>query len=132
MAAALLRGEVYRALQDMPPALHRCCCPAPSSACPLPPLALCSKILQLGIRLFAGVSLLVLATVLPINLTGGQVGGQVQLAWQAMRGGTGLLLGQQHYWVLSVAQQSAGQPARHGRHHAITPLNPRPPALATH
>ena len=41
----------------------------------LPPTcAACrSKILQLGIRLFAGVSLLVLATVLPVNLTGGQV-----------------------------------------------------------
>lgn len=31
-----------------------------------------SKIQRLGMRLFAGVSLLVLATILPINLTGGQ------------------------------------------------------------
>lgn len=70
---SLLLREVYRAL---PLVRHLCCCSAPFSPLPLPPPTLHSKILQLGIRLFAGVSVLVLVTVLPINLTGGQVGGQ--------------------------------------------------------
>lgn len=56
-----------------------------SNPVPRPPLPH-SKILGLGIRLFAGISLLVLATVLPINLTGGQVGGV----------GKGLALAGQH------------------------------------
>lgn len=47
-------------------------------ACPLfppSPLQARSKVLRFGMRLFLGLSLLLLPTILPINLTGGQVSG---------------------------------------------------------
>lgn len=53
-----------------PPARHSILC----FFCPLPlPSHACSKIVSFGIRLFLGVSLLTLAVILPINLSGGQV-----------------------------------------------------------
>ncbi len=68
-----MEGE--RALSSDAPGWHCLCHGQRACVHPAPPTcgACCSKILQLGIRLFAGVSLLVLATVLPVNLTGGQV-----------------------------------------------------------